>query len=735
MARRAAMTRQLDALRVVERELVAELDRDRLLNTIVTRAAELFRGRGVIFLREGDRLVPAAWTPGATVTPVAIGHGMTGRCAEQRTGIVVNDYGAHPGAMPEVVRAGVRHAIAQPLLARDAVLGVVAIARGGTRAAPFTRRDLETLGRFAVPASLAVRNAMLYEAADRRRREAEELAAAARLVTERFDLVEFAERILASVRTLFVVSHAGILLREPDGDSWALVPFLFKPVGSSLEPAMRRRLMRELATEALRQFPALLDDPLITGIPDLRAALEAEEVGSALSVSMEVRERVVGVLVMGGRAGRHFSEGECTLARAFAQQAAIAIDNWHLQEARERQQQRLHVLADLARTIAASLDLKEVLQRVTEGARLLCGSDAARIALRDPASDAMVFRYWDNARYQEYDRIRVRPGQGLGGRVLETGRPARTDDWTADHAISKETQDVVQIEGAVSMLAVPIRLGGRVEGLLYVDNRTKRPFTDEDESALLDLADHAAIALENARLFTTVQAAGRRLQELSTRLLDVQEVERRRIARELHDEIGPALTAVRINLEMLADRADVSTLERVTDSRRIVDDLLGGVRRLALDLRPSSLDDLGLEAALRGYVTAQARRAGLDTLVTVGPLRAEPSAALATTCFRITQEAVTNVLRHARARRVCVDLRERADGLDLTIEDDGVGFDVAAARARAIEGTSVGLLGMEERVELAGGRFSIDSVIGRSTVVRVWLPHPRASAGPTSQHA
>jgi signal transduction histidine kinase len=337
----------------------------------------------------------------------------------------------------------------------------------------------------------------------------------------------------------------------------------------------------------------------------------------------------------------------------------------------------------------------------------------------------MMFRYWVNSRYEGYAAVRVRPGQGLGGLVLKTGRPQRTDDWLHDERLSQETRHVVVAEGIVAQMVVPIRIGEQIEGLLYVDNRGPRPFTNLDEAALMQLAEHAAIAIGNAQLFAAVRATGSRLRTLSERVQNVQEAERRHIARELHDQIGPSLTALKLNLVMLQETPAAAGM-RLADSLRITDDILTGVRRLSLDLRPALLDDLGLEAALKGYVIAQAERAGLAAQVRVDALAPPPPAAVATACFRIAQEAVTNVLRHAKARQLLVTLQAHADGIELIVKDDGVGFEVAAARRHAVQGSSLGLLGIEERAELVGGQATVTSGPGGGTEVRAWFPRDAA---------
>ncbi|MGB2611182.1 MAG: sensor histidine kinase, partial [Isosphaeraceae bacterium] len=213
-----------------------------------------------------------------------------------------------------------------------------------------------------------------------------------------------------------------------------------------------------------------------------------------------------------------------------------------------------------------------------------------------------------------------------------------------------------------------------------------------------------------------------RLQVLSRRVVEVQEEERRHLARELHDEIGQALTAIGINLEVIGRPCSPEDRPRIEDCLGIVHQATDQVHCLALDLRPSILDDLGLAAALRWLVDRQAQRAGfVGHFIDQLPGNAmHPD--LATACFRVVQEALTNVVRHARARQVWVELQQGDAEVRLIIRDDGVGFDPGIARQRSARGASLGLLGIQERVELLGGQLAIESEPGHGTTVRVWLP-------------
>jgi two-component system sensor histidine kinase UhpB len=215
------------------------------------------------------------------------------------------------------------------------------------------------------------------------------------------------------------------------------------------------------------------------------------------------------------------------------------------------------------------------------------------------------------------------------------------------------------------------------------------------------------------------------LEALTRRLLDVQEAERRSIARELHDEVGGALTAVKLNLQALR-RAPAAGQGEATlaDGLALVDGAIQSVRSLSLDLRPAVLDDLGLIPALKWYCERQAGRAGvaIDLALDAIDLKAAPQ--LESGCFRIVQEAVTNALRHAGARRIQVTLRRYDGHCAIEIADDGGGFDPALARKRGLAGESGGLLGMEERAMLLGGQLSIDSAVGTGTRVRMQFAMP-----------
>jgi signal transduction histidine kinase len=227
---------------------------------------------------------------------------------------------------------------------------------------------------------------------------------------------------------------------------------------------------------------------------------------------------------------------------------------------------------------------------------------------------------------------------------------------------------------------------------------------------------------ERKQAEATRQESSRKLQVLSRRLVEAQESERRHLARELHDELGQTLTVAQLNLQVLLQSPGGGALPHLKESLEAVERVLEQVRDLALNLRPSILDDLGLEPALIWLTNRQAELAGLKGEVQADALEHRLDAVIETECFRIAQEALTNVARHAQAKTVTVELRKQEEQLHLRVRDDGIGFNVAATREKAVRGASLGLLSMEERAALAGGHLEFNSILRRGSEIHAWFP-------------
>jgi PAS domain S-box-containing protein len=274
-------------------------------------------------------------------------------------------------------------------------------------------------------------------------------------------------------------------------------------------------------------------------------------------------------------------------------------------------------------------------------------------------------------------------------------------------------------------MTTPLLVEGKAIGIVGVAS-SNESFTEDELHLLQVVADRVAPAIERGRLDETVRAGREQLKTLSRRLLSAREAEHRRLAVELHDELGQVLTAVKINLAFL-ERQSGAAPAHLKDAIASVDGAMERVRDLALDLRPSVLDDLGLPAAIRWYADRFARSTHIEAHLSIDALpRLPPELEIA--CFRVAQEALTNVTRHARARNTWVDLHLDAGALDLRVRDDGIGFDADLARERATLGASMGLLGMQERVSLAGGEYELATRPGGGTTVGARFPLGRMPA-------
>ncbi|MBI4270721.1 MAG: GAF domain-containing protein [Candidatus Rokubacteria bacterium] len=523
---------EAEVLAEVGRAITASLDVREVLDLITARACSLLDTQ-----RSAVALVPEPERPGSVELFVAT-RGLSTRFRELRpahprdgttiaaiterrpvwSADLLTDpaFDLTPATRALVESEGYRAVLSVPLMVGERPLGALVAYRDDV--GPFSERQVDLLQAFADQAALALENARLYQDAERRRREAEELARTAQTLTERLDVAAVGERVVDSARAMLHTSSASLRLVRSDGALVAVATSgatreLFEP-GHVLPPG------EGLVGEALRRGEpvqsARLDDRLaLIASEELRKRVARAGLRSALVVPLRAKGQIVGVLSVSDHQERTFAGTEVALLRAFADQAALGLENARLYEEAERRRRETELLVELAQAIGASLDLDIVLRRVTEGARELTGSDIASIGLRDPAGDVLRGRYRVGGRKPDEALPQTAPGQGLAGKILQTGRPLRTADYAADPTFSKEPVHLMaREEGVVTGLGVPITIEERTEGVLVVWNRSPRPFTDHDETLLQRLAGEAAIAIKNAQLFARERESERRYRTL-----------------------------------------------------------------------------------------------------------------------------------------------------------------------------------------------------------------------------
>jgi signal transduction histidine kinase len=407
--------------------------------------------------------------------------------------------------------------------------------------------------------------------------------------------------------------------------------------------------------------------------------------------------------------GEDFTEDDQELLSLLAVQVAVAIENARLYEASTTWSTQLESLIEVGNALATETDLDRLLELLARRLRELL--DARLVTLLLPAG-ADELRFVAAAGEGGRDLV----GQSMpisgskSGRVLERKRSERVDSVLDDPEVNRE---VTRQLAARTGLWAPLVVRDRAIGVLTAyDKLGDDPrFSDSDVRIAGAFASRAAVAVDLSR---------RVERDALRRAVDSQELERRRLARELHDGTGQALTSVLLGLKRVEERTDdEAAREALSDVRKLVVATLHDVRRLAVELRPRALDDFGLVPALERLIDAFQEQTGIEVDLEARLRNERLPMEMETALYRIVQESLTNVVKHARASRVSILLARKNGAVKAVVEDDGIGL-----APGAIEGEGVGLVGMRERVALLNGTVQIESLRGGGTTVAVEVPLP-----------
>lgn len=318
------------------------------------------------------------------------------------------------------------------------------------------------------------------------------------------------------------------------------------------------------------------------------------------------------------------------------------------------------------------------------------------------------------------------PVDSVVGQVVRDGRPLMIPSLTteeADNFVTAAYKEYLASSNMYGLMIVPLTVKKQVIGTLGISRITPgRPYTNVDLEFLQVLAAQVAMGIQNARLHEKVRHNRDTLQLLTGRIVTAQEEERRRISRELHDKTSQALTVLRIKLEQLQSVDDLSLLpDKVSQLLTLTDQTMDNIHTLAENLRPPEIDTLRLTATLEEYCVDFAEQTGLAITFTAEeiPLLTD---VIRITFYRVLQEALTNVVRHAEATTVSVTLVYQNQELVLRIKDNGQGFDASAVLDARAAYESLGLLGMRERLENLGGRLSVITRPGQGTTLAAHIP-------------
>jgi signal transduction histidine kinase len=444
-------------------------------------------------------------------------------------------------------------------------------------------------------------------------------------------------------------------------------------------------------------------DPRSVGFPPHHPPME-----TFLGVPILLRGVAYGNLYLTEKAdGDEFTDEDQELVQLLAAQAAVAIENARLFESATRWGEQLESLGEVGNALATEIELPRLLELIVTRLRGLIDARLVYIAMPKPDGQTVVETVAGEDAHG-YVGMKLDPTRSKSARVLERGRSERVDSLIDDPEVD---QQAARSMAARTGLFVPLIVRDRAIGVVVAQDKQQADprFTDEDVRIAEAFAERAAVAIDLSE---------RVARDALRRVVAGQELERQRLARELHDETGQALTSILLGLKNLeATSGDDAVRRSVHELRELVVSTLHDVRRLAVELRPKALDDFGLVPALERLAETFAEQTNVDVHVEAALGDSRLPGEAETAVYRIVQEALTNVIKHANARTVSVVLTRKGEAVVVVIEDDGRGFDTSADH---VEG--LGLLGMRERIALVGGRLSVESAPDRGTTVAVEVP-------------
>jgi signal transduction histidine kinase len=447
-----------------------------------------------------------------------------------------------------------------------------------------------------------------------------------------------------------------------------------------------------------------------------------KKVGAVFGSPLRARGRTIGTL-MADRLGHPFdmSATDLELASALATLISEVIDSSLERQTKARRHREVMLLNRVGRAIDAEERLRALLPRVARIVREGSECHGVVLKLHDQAAHEMevVAASGPGARRLLGRRLRSRSGRrvlGMGARVMLSRKPVLIGD------VREVPGATPWWPGTRTVLVLPIRRKEQVLGSLRLEAMQPHAFDDGDVRLMWILGEQIGHAIHRARLLEAMARKQANLRAISESLEAMIEQDRRRIARELHDELAQSMTAAKMNLGLLRDLAvnGVPEVGRLlSETAGLLDRTIAETRRISMDLRPAMLDELGLLPALRWYTGDFARRTGIQVALRARGAESRTRREIETLLYRFVQEALTNVARHARARRVQVQLTGVSGRVKAVVADDGVGINM---RRGGPPPRGLGLLGMRERIERIGGSLTIDSSRGSGTRLTVSIP-------------
>ena len=397
-----------------------------------------------------------------------------------------------------------------------------------------------------------------------------------------------------------------------------------------------------------------------------------------------------------------------------------------------RRHHQLLSLNHISSAVSGLWDLDSILRIALDSVLELINGTIGGILLLDEETKTLYYRIQRGLSAKYAKEMRMHLGEGIAGRVAQSGEPMLLEDISQDRRRARP--DLITLEGLKGFVSIPLKAKNKVIGVMNVASHVVGQFGADDLSLLSAIGDYLGTAIEQARLYEQLAQAGERYRELLRHALTAQEEERKRIARELHDETSQALTSLTLSLQAIIGMAeakgigDAEFAERLKTMHKYSVHAGNEIVKLMKELRPTLLDELGMSAAIHRYAkdTLETQGTNVSTEFRGTGKRFLPEVEV--TLFRIAQGAIGNILEHSGAKNAYIKLECKTGECVLSIEDDGKGFNVSKVTRVDPSGRGAGLFTMRERASLVGGTWQIESRPRRGTKIEVRIPVVRDEA-------
>jgi PAS domain S-box-containing protein len=652
-------------------------------------------------------------------------------------------------------RAGMRSSLIIPIGLGERMLAIfhVGLAK---QTKTFSMEELGLVQTMANQVGTALQNCRLIEDLERNHaqilqqaellktqyREQKMLFELAQALTSSADLEKLLKLACQKVTELLNTERSSIALVNPDGKSFtirALYPekgaARSKVVGFAFTPEANPELEKIVA----QQEPFVANDT--SRLPKQgsgRRYLLSRGIKSTIAVPLISRGKVIGFITAVTTEKIHYyTPEEIRLLLTISNPIAATIDNYLLFENLKEQAQKLlkqseekDILLQVSHALSQTMDLDEVAKvgarvvgkalRADRCAVLLLASDGNHLEVKgfyseDPADAQRLI-----------DKRFAIVNEAKWKNIITKRKLLVTNDLPASFSGSELKNHCLK-EGIKSVLASGMFFGKKMVGVLSISCiKEQRTFNQEEMKLIQAIANQIAVAIENARLMEVVKKHTQDLKELSSQLMKVQENERKRIARELHDEVGQMLQSMKMNLDRIRRNLTAEptrtedTKDWLIDTEKLLSQTIDDIRTLTFDLRPSMLDDFGLISTLRWYIGDFAKRSNIKVVLKGKEEKYRFPLEIEVNLYRIIQEALTNVAKHAQATEVSIFLSQKDSTTILSVKDNGKGFDANTVLSSPQRG--MGIFNMKERVSLLGGSFEIISQPRKGTRVNVKIP-------------